>query len=628
MKKVFFYTLLCFLFSCSPDTELVEEVEVVGDRCPSQNFDFKSLERLFDYKRDYGNCNSLEISLTFREQANDFSNFNAVERINGKLMFAQCYISKIKGFKNLKVVDGDLIIAGCTTLTNIDFESLTTINGSLIIDYNKNLKSIDFTNLTEIKGDLIIKNNDGLEILSGFESLKEVKGSIIFDDQPETKEISGFNSLSKINDIQFNGPQRLEKISGFTNVKEIASEVYFSGNFVSLEGLYNIEKANGLYFSGENLNLENAFEKLKTVNWLSFRNDGGTKISGFNNLESASEISYSSELKTIEGFIKLRSLKKLTINSSLIENLPSFQSLTSLEQVLIHDNNALEKVDFLKNSSNLKRFELYKNPALTSIDAPDFNGSVLDLFKVQENDELTQVNGFEGITNVDDFILFRNKKLSNIPAFTSLKTAKKIRLENNAFQNLTGFSNLEQLDILTLTALSAKSLDAFNNLKIVTSELRLSLNNVEAFNAFNALTESGRIICSGFKIPSFTIFNNLEKVNSLFIHGFDDLTSLNGMNNLKDIKYLELNDNKNLLSVEGFQNVKSLEELKIIGNLALNNIQGFSNLETVSTLSLRYNTSLTNCSLDFLCDLNSSSVSIDQNGSGCNSLDEININCI
>jgi len=114
-----------------------------------------------------------------------------------------------------------------------------------------------------------------------------------------------------------------------------------------------------------------------------------------------------------------------------------------------------------------------------------------------------------------------------------------------------------------------------------------------------------------------------------------DLNDLSGLENISgNVEMLSFYFNTALENLDELSGIESLWELDIFDNPSLNDISGLSNIELddAAWLYIDSNPNLSFCSLSNICNFISTGGStydfyIQDNASGCNSLDEILLNC-
>ncbi|MBK7221960.1 MAG: hypothetical protein IPH94_11745 [Saprospiraceae bacterium] len=107
-----------------------------------------------------------------------------------------------------------------------------------------------------------------------------------------------------------------------------------------------------------------------------------------------------------------------------------------------------------------------------------------------------------------------------------------------------------------------RSLNAFKNLKFITTSLIIEGKNLESLNAFQSLVEiKGRsdlahsdywvnLVINAEKLPNINEFSNLRKLRGLAIYNTPSLTDISGLDNIDTsyFKYLKLWNNPQFVS--------------------------------------------------------------------------------
>jgi len=139
-----------------------------------------------------------------------------------------------------------------------------------------------------------------------------------------------------------------------------------------------------------------------------------------------------------------------------------------------------------------------------------------------------------------------------------------------------------------------------------------------------------------FTVKDLSGFSNLEEIGGdLIINGFIGLDNLKGLENLKTVGGTLVISETSFTSLGGLENIETVRKGIYIGNndriISINALSNRIKLtDSLSHLTIFYNPKLEICNTEFVCSVDTSkvSVSIENNGIGCNSYAEVNEACI
>ena len=341
------------------------------------------------------------------------------------------------------------------------------------------------------------------------------------------------------------------------------------------------------------------------------------------------------------------------------------EELNNAGMTLINGFNALNDVE---------EIEIKKNENITDITGFAALNTLTDKLKIEDNDELLDISNFTG-TTFEDIEIKKNKKLADITGFGNVMTLTKLKLEENALTQISGFVTgssvmgdveikkehnltnaglkaftdkfielekikIDENDGITMFEYNGKAteveikknknltiLKGFNDLETL-EKLKLEENDLMAVHAFGKLKN----VTGEFKIKKEHGLSN-EQINALFqglmsvekfkLEENDGLTSVacyQGDAGSTDHE-VEIKKNKNLVSLLGFANLVTLKKLKIEDNDDLADIKAFQSLMTVDDeTKIKDNPSLTDvCGLMPLFDSGTANGQDISNNNGFNS---------
>lgn len=193
----------------------------------------------------------------------------------------------------------------------------------------------------------------------------------------------------------------------------------------------------------------------------------------------------------------------------------------------------------------------------------------LNIFQCQN---LIEINGFNALEYVEDFVVSACINLTNISGLNNLETISRAIFigSNPSLENIT----------LEVTGNSV-SFECENNSSLEMVELP-SLNELNFFRLNN--------------LPSNISFNfeSLDTVNE-YIRIIDNLfTTFDGFDNLSNCGEILFEDNPELVNITAFENISEASVIALINNPLLSDISGFSNLEVISSLHMDLNETIEN----------------------------------
>jgi len=229
---------------------------------------------------------------------------------------------------------------------------------------------------------------------------------------------------------------------------------------------------------------------------------------------------------------------------------------------------------------------------------------------------LNDLSGLSNVKGVNSFLFRDNQALESFAGLENLEeiTGRCIIHYNEALVDLSGLQNLrvaQELDIAFNDNLS--SLSGLESLESVGGRFYIGNNPVlSSIDALESLETVGGAfhIVSSPNLYEIARIDNFHSVGELLIGGNPNLAFLSGMSSLVDVE----------------------ENIKIWNNTALTSLEGLSNAdgEGLDRFDIFNNTSLSACHIASVCDAiqsHTSNTSIFNNAPGCNSADEVLLQC-
>lgn len=294
--------------------------------------------------------------------------------------------------------------------------------------------------------------------------------------------------------------------------------------------------------------------------------------------------------------------------------------------------------------------------------------------------DITNLNGLIQLesSTISSFITISSTSIVNFTGLDNLHTVgRKIEILSNT--NLSNFVGLEQLetinsDLFVAGNTSLTSFQGLSGLISVGGALRIQNNpmlvdfggmnnlSVLGIEGTQPLGNRGMIVEQNNSITSFDGLNNLTEIDGVIdITGNPSLESFNGLHNISWVGFAVLIDNNdNLLDLSGFDSLEVIaaSNLEVKYNDQMENFEGLNGLRTIgsnlmifensnlnsidalagvdpnpfnSTLIISDNPNLPFCSIEVVCaNIGDTTlfIQVEGNASGCNSVQEIEDNCI
>jgi len=575
--------------------------------------------------------------------------FENLTKIDGQLQLNQSLdTTKFEGFPQLRNVGGDIRISNCLMDTLLGFNSLDTIEGALIFQGNDSLIQVNaFSQVNYLKGDLTIIGHERLRHFKGLTLLDKIHTNFEIQENLFLDSIDSFQSLDTITfQTIISHNENLHNLH-FLPTLIATRDLYVQNNtgLQSLDGLQQLRSVSNEATISDNSSLKSMFglQNLQFVGPF-FRitdNDSLISLNGLDNLDSI-----------YWGF-------RIERNPSLVD-LSALNRPIRVRYFLLNENNSLIDFPYIGSLKTLN-YNIENNAQLKTVSSED---GIEDLANVEiiNNDSLQLIN--LTVKRIGTFVISGNDALLNFKGLDSLQRASILKIENNI--NLASFEGLTSLDsvrfdftiiknpsLIDFTGINNSSLIGLSNF-VVDSNISLT-----SFNGLSSLrrTNTFRIIDNP-QLNSLSGLSSLEKTNTLQIANNPLLASLEGAPKLSETGYLYINDNANLTDLSGLQSIitvdgleiqrnvslqsldglnavqRNNDDLRIINNPVLQDISAISNIFLAShngaNLEISQNPLLSVCAVPSICEffLNSNRHTIDSNAIGCNSVTEVESQCL
>lgn len=267
------------------------------------------------------------------------------------------------------------------------------------------------------------------------------------------------------------------------------------------------------------------------------------------------------KLDNILNFDMLKHFKNIvTLNiCSYYEDIsfPDLSDFNNLSQVYLTAVN-MNDFKFLKNSTNIKSFELCKTNLVNDDLSFLENNQLLELSLVDTNLELENLNFLKNSKNLDSLTI-KNTKVKNLDFL-------------NQFNNLTTL----YLADLNITNLSVKNLES---LFLKNCNIKTTPNDINFDDLY-------KVELDNCKISNLDFLNNCADLDDLIIKN----TNLNSFPNLSNITVLDLTlDN---CKFDDFKNISNCNIINLnIKNMDLSNLDFIDEMTSLESLNI-YNSSV------------------------------------
>jgi hypothetical protein len=272
-------------------------------------------------------------------------------------------------------------------------------------------------------------------------------------------------------------------------------------------------------------------------------------------------------------------------------------------------------------------------------DCETFAGTLL--LTSDGTDPVTNVDAFSNIQSftrqlgiVDQPVLNDLSGLSNVKEVSSFFFS-----DNRALESFTGLENLEEITGRCIIRYNEGLVDlsGLQNLRVAQEQIDIAFNeNLSSLSGLESLQSVGGRFYIGNNpvLSSIDALENLETVGGAFhIVASPNLYEIARIDNFHSVGELLIGGNPNLALLSGLSGLVDVEEnIKIWNNPALTSLEGLSNVdgEGMERFDIFNNTSLSVCHIASVCGAiqsNTSNTSIFNNASGCNSADEVLLQC-
>lgn len=612
---------------------------------------FSKQEDIDNFNTYFTACNELFGSITIR--GNDITNVDSLYRIkyiSGDLHISQTPgLVQLAGLRNLDSIGGTLSVYNSSALNSLaGFEKLKTVES---IYLNLNQTDLTFPSLTHVASNLIVKYDKDSLVINA--PIAEVGNNLDLALGKDLQFIGGLSELERIGgDCTFQGPLDLANLPLMLSLNDIEGTLTIRKNsFINdLHGLDSLHSIYGLtVFDCENLSNIASINRLTTLQGgLSFSKLPSLIhvdwLSGLTSIKGELSFEHNENLNSLAGLSNLESLGGLTLanNPNLKNNSIDFPLIDSLaHSLLIFQQHGLTDVSFLSSLTHIEKdLSILNCDSIVSLDGFENLSTINGKFTLGILPQLTSITTNKPFTFADQLNLSKLDQLQSLQSFENIKIADAIYIDGcrNLMQDVI-LPNTDSLSSITILQSFRDSSYTMNlpNLRLITEEAEFSPNsnmNVE----MPLLTFIGQ----GLRMSGLGRFNckSLGKVGTYVdIHQCAN-TSMDGLAGLKEIGgYFHLTGNQRLQTLDGLDSLVTVNgQIYIDKNDSLHSISGLENLREFGNedlsrpdIEITDNPLLENCSIYPICERILSQTAyadIQDNGVGCNSIDEIATMCV
>ncbi len=281
---------------------------------------------------------------------------------------------------------------------------------------------------------------------------------------------------------------------------------------------------------------------------------------------------------------------------------------------IIGEASDITNLDALSELNQVESLSVFNNPGLLTL-APLSNLTVVTAeFSVQGNDLLPNLDGLQGLIDIEGGIKLRlNTSLNSLLGLENLVATRSLALLECAgvtdllpLANLTtvsslqifrfdGLTNLAGLggltgsvgNILIDTNSSLTSLSGLGPIADVLGGLTIAGEALTDLSGLSSLQTAGFVSISGSNVSSLSGLEGLTSVDTIKLQRLG-ITNLQGLSGLTTVRNgLDLHDNPQLTSLQGLSALASADQAGIsIRNTALRSLDGLQGIRSLRSLSV------------------------------------------
>ena len=590
----------------------------------------------------------------------------------------------LNGLQNLTFCGGELELFRCDSLNDIsdlqgltylpegfglsNLPSLSSLEGLQNIEYTERISLHDLPELTDLSylnnldsaHSFFISELNNLTTLNGLDSLKKVNYFLIgYPGNARLQNLNGLDNLEYIGTLNIGDNDSLLNLDGLESLATLDGWFRIENNdrLTDLNGLWNVTNESIGYVVIEN----NPMLSECSVDIVCHGVLSAPSVFISNNADGCN-----SEEELLEDCSIFCGYYDVILTSQTQIDL--FTYYYNLECQIISGNLDIsgDGISDLSGLANIIEVRGYINihdcPSLTNLEGLDNIASIYDYIQLENNEILTDISALNGIdpNTIDSLIIQGNAELSNC----SIEAFCNYALSNNSVtiieNNNSGCINFEEFEegclglIQNLVFTSQEEIDNFPSncysCASINGDVLIEGSDITNLDSLAYIEEIiGFLNIGGVDgNPNLTSIAGLENLSfvggELLINNNSSLTTLNGLAQsenamqLSDLESVggnvEITNNNALLNLVGLEDLTSIEGSLIISdNDELLSLAGIENIDPsgISSITITNNPMLSLCSVLSVCnylDQASAIADVYNNAEGCDSEEEVEINCI
>lgn len=328
--------------------------------------------------------------------------------VDGKGNKADALLLTSLSMPALTTVDGDLSLSHLELIDQRGLDTLSSVGGDVTLDYSGAVDFDMFAGLTTIGGSLTATAGDGVPSFGGFEALTSVGGAIdIVGSTAGSTELSGYGALRTVGELTLEGAAFTE-LTAFSKLETVTGELTLDSlSLTDLDGLASLRTLDG----DVRLTDLTALEDVDGLSGLSSVG-GDLRLYG---LASLTDIDGLSGLSSVGG-------RLLVYSCGSLPDLTALSGLDSLGELEVSDDDLITDLAGLEGLSSVDSVGIDYNDRLTDITALSHITGALSGLTVYHNAILTNLDGLEGITGLEDLRVSENAALTDLGGLDGLST--------------------------------------------------------------------------------------------------------------------------------------------------------------------------------------------------------------
>ena len=253
----------------------------------------------------------------------------------------------------------------------------------------------------------------------------------------------------------------------------------------------------------------------------------------------------------LEGVQYFSNINCLFILSGSLENIPNLSGLNNLATLVVYGCPNLSYFEGLSNLSSLVSLNI-EETGLTVV--PDLSGlSSLEGLMIRDNESLTTVPSLSGLSSLESLVIRDNESLTTVPSLSGLTNLTSLSFGENSLTsipNLSGLTNLESLHVSEGLLTSVPNLSELTNLKYVHITDCYSLTNLPELSGLYNLRVLDVLNC--YELTELPELSGLNNLNSINVGWCNNLISIPDMSSLINLEYLWIDNNSSLECIGGY----------------------------------------------------------------------------